>query len=73
MTAAATPAQHVAWFQRTRHCGGCGQPGNYCRCTTPCGCHELHQVGSGLIPEALQAFATTEAAPPAEQGALFDE
>lgn len=52
---------HIAWFIKTGHCGQCGQPGNYCTCSTAirdrCGCHELHPVGSGLHDDALNQFA----------------
>lgn len=48
----------VAWYQRTGHCHGCGNPGNYCTCRR-CLCHELHEVGSGLREGALDAFAET--------------
>jgi hypothetical protein len=55
-----SPPDHVAWFKRTGHCGQCGNPGNYCTCppTKPCQCHELHEMGSGLTPDALEQFAT---------------
>lgn len=45
---AVTQAKHVAWFVRTGHCGQCGNPGTYCTCTytAPCGCAQLHEVGS---------------------------
>lgn len=48
--------QH-AFYERTEHCGACGQPGGYCICVTPCGCHELHPVGAGLELDALDRFA----------------
>lgn len=45
---AARDATHVEWFRRTGHCGQCGNPGTYCTCTytAPCGCAQLHEVGS---------------------------
>lgn len=45
------------WFDRTRHCGQCGNPGTYCTCRTPCGCADRHENGSGLRDDALDAFA----------------
>lgn len=69
----ADPAADVEWFERTEHCGGCGNPGDYCTCTqtTPCGCRGLHQMGSGREPDALERFAEVPAS--AEQGSLFGE
>ena len=46
----------VEWFERTGHCGVCGQPGEFCVCRKPCGCAHLHPVGSGLEPDAVEAF-----------------
>lgn len=64
-------AGHVAWFERTGHCGQCGQPGDYCLCGTAkrdrCGCHELHPVGSGLAADAVDQFSASTV----EQGELF--
>lgn len=53
-----TPAE---WFTRTQHCHGCGQPGNFCLCTTrrPCGCRDLHQMGSGIDANAPDVFAAS--------------
>jgi hypothetical protein len=48
----------LEWFRRTGHCGKCGNPGSYCTCTTPCGCADQHEVGSGLGEDALDQFAT---------------
>lgn len=50
---------HVDWFERTGHCGGCGQPGAYCLCTekTPCGCRALHEMGSGRDADPAEVFA----------------
>jgi hypothetical protein len=42
---------------RTGHCGACGQPGNFCLCGTPCGCQELHEVGSGRTADAAEVFS----------------
>lgn len=69
-------AAHVDWYRRTGHCGQCGNPGMYCTCGTAkrdrCGCHELHQVGSGLRPDALDQFTELETVPVTdEQGELF--
>lgn len=57
-------AQEVAdrqsqWFAKTGHCGGCGQPGDYCSCTEaePCACRDLHPMGSALRDGALDVFA----------------
>jgi hypothetical protein len=46
------------WFERTGHCGRCGNPGEYCTCTkgNPCGCADLHDMGSARLPAALEAF-----------------
>lgn len=48
----------IAWFLDTAHCGNCGQPGDYCLCTprNPCGCRDLHPLGSGLQDGALDRF-----------------
>lgn len=53
-------ASDRAWFTRSGHCGGCGQPGDFCLCTprNPCGCRELHPMGSGLDADPLTVFAT---------------
>lgn len=52
-------AGDIEWFTHTRHCGRCGNPGEYCTCSErePCGCREMHRMSSGLLPEALEAFA----------------
>jgi len=49
----------VEYFRRTKHCAQCGQPGDYCLCreSRPCGCRELHPMGSGLASDALDTFA----------------
>lgn len=54
----ALPVDDRAWFERTGHCGQCGQPGTYCTCTDrrPCGCRDLHVMGSGLGADALDQF-----------------
>lgn len=62
-------AAAVAWYQRTGHCHACGQPGAYCLCTSECPCHELHPVGAGRAPDALDAFA--EVVISDDQGSLF--
>lgn len=70
----AAKIEHPAWFERTGHCGGCGNPGNYCTCTTanPCGCRALHPMSSANREDALAQFSD---APPSiisdEQEALF--
>lgn len=53
----------VVWFQRTGHCGGCGQPGDFCLCTdrSPCGCRELHPMGSGRAADPAAVFAVADA------------
>lgn len=64
--------REITWFEATYHCGRCGQPGGYCLCTEarPCGCSHLHDMGSGLRPDALDQFA--DAAPvEVEQEGLF--
>jgi hypothetical protein len=50
---------HIDWFERTGHCGGCGQPGAYCLCTDarPCGCRHLHAMGSGRDADPIELFA----------------
>lgn len=59
----------VEWFERTGHCGRCGQPGDYCTCTaaSPCGCGHLHPVDSARDADALDRFA----APGPDQDGLF--
>jgi hypothetical protein len=52
-------ATHIEWYQRTGHCGQCGEPGVFCVCRTPCGCHELHECGSGLLRDPAEVFAET--------------
>jgi len=60
------------WFLRTGHCGACGNPGSYCTCTVACGCDDLHEVGSGLRPDALDQFAEVASVPVSdEQAELF--
>ena len=51
---------HIDWFQRTGHCGGCGQPAAYCLCTEtrPCGCRHLHTMGAGRDVDPAELFAT---------------
>jgi hypothetical protein len=66
--------EHIAWFQRTGHCGQCGEPGNFCKCIDayPCGCRLMHEMGSGVGVDAADVFA--DAAPVAvgdDQGELF--
>lgn len=52
-------AADLDWFDRTGHCGGCGQPGNFCQCNPrlPCGCRDLHPMGSGIDADPLATFA----------------
>lgn len=62
--------EDAAFFERTGHCGQCGQPGGYCLCTprAACGCAHMHEMGSGLDPAALEQFV---AAASVDQGELF--
>lgn len=48
----------IDWFHRTEQCGYCGNPGTFCICTEadPCGCRDLHDMGSASLPDALEAF-----------------
>jgi len=46
----------LEWFERTAHCGMCGNPGDYCTCLRPCGCADMHQWGSARAPDALGQF-----------------
>lgn len=52
-------ARELAWYEQTGHCGLCGDPGVFCTCprTTKCGCRDRHEVGSGLMPDAINGFA----------------
>lgn len=61
----------VAWFERTGHCGGCGQPAEFCLCNrnAPCGCRDLHTMGSGIAADPLEVFAAPEVS--ADQQELF--
>jgi hypothetical protein len=56
-----TPAeqreQAHAWYRRTEHCHGCGCPGEFCLCRTPCVCAELHEVGSGIGRDAADVYS----------------
>jgi hypothetical protein len=58
MTAPPTPVDHIAFYRRTAHCGGCGNPGTYCTCRKgeACGCADLHEMGSAYRPGALGQF-----------------
>lgn len=61
---------HVAYYKATGHCGQCGNPGGYCTCwpNRPCGCKELHPIGSARDPDALAAFRQNpDDAPPVIQ------
>lgn len=51
-------AGDIEWFNRTGHCGRCGNPGVYCTCSesSPCGCRGLHDMGSARLPDALEQF-----------------
>jgi len=62
--------RHIAYYRRTEHCAHCGEPGDFCMCRPPdpCGCRDLHPMGSGLAPDAVQAFAESTSA---DQVALF--
>lgn len=48
----------LAFYRRTGHCRGCGQPGTYCQCrdSFPCACAGLHPMGSGVADDAVNAF-----------------
>lgn len=61
----------VEWFERTGHCGNCGNPGEFCTCHAkdPCACRHMHRMGSAREPGALEAFA--DAAPSADQEVLW--
>jgi len=63
--------QEQDWYRSTGHCGYCGQPGVFCLCTDrePCGCRELHLMGSGLLAAALEQFAEHAVSP--DQAELF--
>lgn len=65
-----TGRAHRDWFARTGHCGACGNPGDYCTCTAPCGCGGLHEVGSARDPDSLDRFAAEEPVA-VDQGELF--
>lgn len=56
------------WYARTGHCAACGQPGEWCLCTAPCGCAHLHPVGSGIGRDPAVVYADTKA----EQDGLFE-
>lgn len=59
------------WFERTGHCGGCGQPGEFCLCAPArsCACRDLHPMGSGIKAAAVEVFADAAAGP--DQDGLF--
>lgn len=59
----------VDWYERTGHCGACGEPGVFCVCRTPCGCAHLHECGSGLLADAADVFAVHVGD---DQAGLFD-
>ena len=62
------------WFAATGHCGHCGDPGDYCTCTAtdPCGCRDLHVMGSARVKGALEAFQLgLDGAVSDDQGELF--
>lgn len=66
-------AGDIDWYQRTGHCGACGCPGDWCQCPRPCGCRDLHPVGSGIGRDPAVVFA--EVGPVevgSDQGALFE-
>lgn len=73
MTSVDRVVTDVDWYRRTQHCGRCGQPDGYCLCrdSAPCGCRELHRMGSGLQPDALETFA--EAVEMLGQESLFGD
>lgn len=59
----------VEWFERTGHCGQCGQPGSFCLCIprSQCGCRALHEMSSGVAADAVDVFADN----PVVQDGLF--
>lgn len=65
-------ARDVEWFNSTGHCGGGGQPGDWCQCgeRSACGCRALHEMGSGIGRDAADVFS--DVAPVVvEQDGLF--
>ncbi len=57
---AASPAQELApkctdaeWFEQFGMCGRCGDHGDDCYCTPadPCGCGDLHPMGSHFFTD----------------------
>jgi hypothetical protein len=65
---------HVTWFQRTSHCGGCGQPAVVCLCTERrlCGCRDLHPIGGGIGVDLADMFAEPVPVPTTDdQAELF--
>lgn len=73
MLAEALHVEHSEWFTRTGHCGGCGQPGDWCQCheKAPCGCRELHVMGAGIGRDPAEMFADTTPVE-IEQEGLFE-
>jgi hypothetical protein len=63
-------AQHADWYDRSGHCGLCGAPGDWCQCTDrdPCGCRELHVMGSGIGRNPADVFAVDAPAEVEQQG-----
>jgi hypothetical protein len=63
----------AAFYARTGHCGLCGQPGEFCLCwaSRPCGCRELHEMGSGRRVDPLEVFADPAGLVQGDQGDLW--
>lgn len=61
----------IRWYRKSGHCGGCGQPGEFCLCreTKPCACRRYHPMGSGLKAHPAEVFAEN----PPDQVDLFEE
>jgi hypothetical protein len=51
-----TSVDPIEWFERTGHCGRCGDPGGYCTCRGQCPCAHLHPPGSARDEDALDRF-----------------
>lgn len=58
-----------AYWRRTHHCAGCGQPDTWCLCSSPCDCADLHVVGCGIGVDPADAFSTVPVSD--EQAELF--
>ena len=52
-------ADDAEWFRLTGNCGHCGANGNTaCDCTPmdPCGCKDLHPMGSRFAPKPIESL-----------------